>query len=196
MNTLAKVDKNYRLFTIVFLTFAIGALTTLSLISNAIAQENNNTSTSPTQGYDAHAVGMKHIYGSPDLEAHFYCKMNDNIMATCQIYDSNSPNASLIGVEYIISSEDFNSLPNEEKPNWYVINQSLVERADLRIPELSSEESQKALSGFLGTYGKLILTWNPIDTLPSSLPQVIDLHNRELVNPSSTNATGSLTASR
>lgn len=38
-------------------------------------------------------------------------------MATCQIYDSNSPNASLIGVEYIISTKDFNSLPCEEKPN-------------------------------------------------------------------------------
>ncbi len=185
------------LFVIVSLSFAMGALTTtLPSPPNAIAQENNEAAAVPTQGYNAHAVGMRHIYGSADLEAHFYCKMNEKIMATCQIYDSNSPNASLIGVEYIISPEDFNSLPNEEKPNWYVINQSLAERTNLRIPELSPEESQKALSGFLGTYGKLILTWNPQNPLPSSLPQLVDLHNRELVNPSSTNTTGILTPSQ
>lgn len=188
MNKLPKFNKNYMLFAIVSLSFAMGAITTLSSFSKAIAQENNETA-APTQGYNAHAVGIRHIYGSPDLEAHFYCKMNEKIMTTCQIYDNDSPNATLIGVEYIISPEDFNSLPNEEKPHWYIINQSLAERANLRIPELSPEESQKALSGFLGTYGKLILTWNPQNQLPSSLPQLVDLHNRELVNPSSTNTT-------
>lgn len=159
------------------------------MLPSVTAQENNETATTPTQGYNAHAVGMRHIYGSPDLEAHFYCKMNEKIMTTCQIYDSNSPNASLIGVEYIIAPEDFDSLPHEEKPNWYIINQLMAERTSLRIPELSPEESQKALSGFLGTYGKLILTWNPQDPLPLSSPQLVDLHNRELVNPSSTNTT-------
>ena len=195
MYKLALYNKNVFLFATVFLFFTIGASTTFSLFPDAMAQENNETAV-PTQGYDAHAVGMRHIYGSPDMEAHFYCKMNENIMATCQIYDSNSPNASLIGVEYIISQEDFNSLPNEEKPNWYAINQSLAERANLRIPELSPEESNKALSGFLGTYGKLILTWNPQNPLPSTLPQLIDLHNRELVNPSSPNSTEMPTPSR
>ena len=183
------------LFAIVFLSFAIGTVTILSSLPPAIAQENNETATTPTQSYNAHAVGMRHIYGSPDLEAHFYCKMNEKIMATCQIYDSNSPNASLIGVEYIITPEDFDSLPHEEKPNWYIINQSLAGRTNLRIPELSSDESQNALSGFLGTYGKLILTWNPQDPLPSSSPQRVDLHNRELINPSSTNSTRILSPS-
>ena len=188
MNNIALFNNNGYLFALVFSSLAITTLTSYSMLPDAMAQENNDTAL-PTQGYNAHAIGMKHIYGSPDLEAHFYCKMNEKIMTTCQIYDSGSPNASLVGVEYIISQEDFNSLPNEEKPNWYVINQSLAERANLRIPELSPEESNEALSGFLGTYGKLILTWNPQNPLPSTLPQLIDLHNRELVNPSSQNNT-------
>ncbi len=195
MYKLALSNKNVFLFAIVFSSFTIATLTSNSLFPDAMAQQNNDTAV-PTQGYNAHAVGMRHIYGSPDLEAHFYCKMNENIMATCQIYDSNSPNASLIGIEYIISQEEFNSLPEEEKPNWYAINQSLADRANLRIPELSPEESNNALSGFLGTYGKLILTWNPQNPLPSTLPQLIDLHNRELANPSSTNNTEILTPSR
>lgn len=86
------------------------------------------------------------------MEAHFYCKMNEEIHDTCQIYDSNYQNASLIGVEYIISTEDFNSLPEEDKPNWDIINESLAERTKLRIPELPPEESAEALSGLLGTW--------------------------------------------
>jgi hypothetical protein len=149
----------------------------------------NTTTARPTEGYDAHAVGIRSIYGSPEMEAHFYCKMNENIVATCQIYDSDSTNATLIGIEYIITAEQFNSLPEEEKPNWYIINETLAQRTNLRIPELIQEESNQALSGFLGTYGILILTWNPQNPLPSTLPQVVDLHNRELVNPSASNTT-------
>jgi hypothetical protein len=167
--------------TTVFITLLV--LFTSSPI--VLAQQTGNM-TRPVDGYDAHAVGMRHIYGSPDLEAHFFCKTEGNkgIVATCQVYDSNSTNATLIGVEYIISAEQFNSLPEEEKPNWYVINETLAKRANLRIPELSPEESAATLKGFVGTYGKLILTWNPKNLLPSSLPQLIDLHNRELTGPS------------
>lgn len=167
--------------------FAAISSTTTTVMSQ---QDTNTTTARPTEGYDAHAVGIRSIYGSPEMETHFYCKMNENIVATCQIYDSSSANANLIGIEYIISAEQFNSLPEEEKPNWYIINETLAQRTNLRIPELSQEESNEALSGFLGTYGKLILTWNPLNPLPSSPPQLVDLHNRELVNPSAaSNAT-------
>jgi hypothetical protein len=155
----------------------------------------NTTTTRPTEGYDAHAVGIRSIYGLPEMEAHFYCKMNENIVVICQIYDSSSANATLIGIEYIMSAEQFNFLPEEEKPNWYIINETLAQRTELRIPELSQEGSNEPLSGFLGTYGKLILTWNPLNPLPSSPPQLVDLHNRELVNPSaSTNTNTSSSA--
>jgi len=35
------------------------------------------------------------------------------------IYDSDKPNARLIGLEYIISSELFEGLPEEEKVYWH-----------------------------------------------------------------------------
>jgi len=37
----------------------------------------------------------------------------------CVIYDSDKPNARLIGLEYIISSELFEGLPEEEKIYWH-----------------------------------------------------------------------------
>jgi hypothetical protein len=35
------------------------------------------------------------------------------------IYDSNAPNARLIGVEYIISERLFKLLPEEERKYWH-----------------------------------------------------------------------------
>jgi hypothetical protein len=120
----------------------LAGLSSTTTDSTVFAQQDtmtttNTTTARPTEGYDAHAVGIRSIYGSPEMEAHFYCKMNENIVATCQIYDSSSANATLIGIEYIISAEQFNSLPEEEKPNWYIINETLAQRTNLRIPELS-----------------------------------------------------------
>lgn len=37
----------------------------------------------------------------------------------CLIYDSNEPDARLIGVEYMISEEKFMQLPEEEKKYWH-----------------------------------------------------------------------------
>jgi hypothetical protein len=193
------ISTNNVITAIVMIAAISSTITTTSTTSVMAQQQDTTTGTTtnttrPTEGYDSHVVGIRSIYGLPEMEAHFYCKMNENIMATCQIYDSSSANANLIGIEYIISAEQFNSLPEEEKPNWYILNETLAQRSNLRIPELSQEESNEALSGFLGTYGKLILTWNPQNPLPSTLPQVVDLHNRELVNPSASNTTTSSSA--
>lgn len=38
----------------------------------------------------------------PKLRVFHYCKSYDKIMMVCRLYDSNSPNATLIGIEYMI----------------------------------------------------------------------------------------------
>ena len=49
-----------------------------------------------------------------------------DIVTTCQIYDSSLANARLVGIEYIITAKDYNSLPTEEKANWYIIDKVLA----------------------------------------------------------------------
>ena len=53
------------------------------------------------------------------VEAHHFCACPNEDVRQCGIYDSDKPNARLIGLEYIISSELFEGLPEEEKVYWH-----------------------------------------------------------------------------
>ena len=85
-----------------------------------------------------------------------------NIVATCQIYDSSLANARLVGIEYIITAKDYNSLPTEEKANWYIINKALATTVQGQFPELNAQQVNAVLQHLLGNYCKVILTWNPL----------------------------------
>lgn len=40
-------------------------------------------------------------------------------MHQCLIFDSDTPGARLIGIEYVIPEETFVALPDEEKKYWH-----------------------------------------------------------------------------
>ena len=109
-------------------------------------------------------------------------------MATCQIYDSSLANARLVGIEYIITAKDYNSLPTQEKPDWYIINKALVTTVQGQFPELNAQQINAVLQHLLGNYGKVVLTWNPLDNLPTSSPRTENLQNLFVVNQISTNS--------
>ena len=53
------------------------------------------------------------------VEAHHFCACPNEEVRQCIIYDSDRPDARLIGTEYIISSNLFEQLPEEEKVYWH-----------------------------------------------------------------------------
>ena len=53
------------------------------------------------------------------MEAHHFCACPNEEVRQCIIYDSDKPNARLIGTEYIISDKLFETLPEEEKVYWH-----------------------------------------------------------------------------
>ena len=53
------------------------------------------------------------------MEAHHFCACPNEDVRQCVIYDSDKPNARLIGTEYIISDKLFETLPEEEKVYWH-----------------------------------------------------------------------------
>jgi len=56
-------------------------------------------------------------------------------MAVCTLFDSNQTNASLIGIEYMITPEDYRKLPEREKPYWhYHVTNSLQIEPILTFP--------------------------------------------------------------
>jgi hypothetical protein len=95
-------------------------------------------------------------------------------MMVCQLYDSNSANAMLIGIEYVITQQQYDSIPVREKPYWHAHREEFrPDRADpMMMPELSPEQAQTEMAMMLPTWGKVIITWNLNDDLPSFPPQV------------------------
>ena len=104
-------------------------------------------------------------------------KPDVKIVATCQIYDSSSPNtACLIGIEYIITARDYSSLPAKDKLNWHIINKALATK-NRAVSSPNAQQINMVLQHLLGNYGKIILTCNPLDNLPTSAPRTENLQH-------------------
>lgn len=171
-------------------------------VSNtAIAQQqgmmtNATAAAKPVDGYNlpqGHLNAVRHNFDGPSLRVEHFCKPHDRLMMVCQLYDSNSANATLIGIEYMITQEQYDSLPNREKPYWHAHREELrPERADPMMPELSPEQAQAEMAKMFPTWGKVIITWIPSDDLPSFPPQVQLVDHPFMVNAtiSNSNSTG------
>ena len=158
---------------------------------SSVGAPSNVTKNKPVEGYDnpqGYFTVIKHVYNDPNLKLSLFCKPGVKIVATCQIYDSSLPNARLVGIEYIITAKNYNSLPTEEKPNWFIINKALATTVQGQFPELNAQQTNAVLQHLLGNYGKVILTWNPLDNLPTSSPRTENLQNLFVVNQTSTNS--------
>jgi hypothetical protein len=67
-------------------------------------------------------------------------------MMVCQFYDSNSPNATLNGVEYMITADAYKNLPDREKPNWHYHKEEFApNRADPKLLLLSDQQQNATL---------------------------------------------------
>jgi hypothetical protein len=187
------------------LMMAAAALMLSIPVSNtAIAQQQgmmtNATAAKPVDGYNlpqGHLNAVRHNFDDPSLRVEHFCKPHDRVMMVCQLYDSNSANATLIGIEYIITQEQYDSLPNREKPYWHAHREELrPERADPRMPELSPEQAQAEMAKMFPTWGKVIITWIPSDDLPSFPPQVQLVDHPFMVNATiaSSNSTANATS--
>jgi hypothetical protein len=109
-----------------------------------------------------------------EIEAHHYCSMrNLNVKGgdihQCVIYDSKEAPAKLLGIEYIISNETYQSLPAGEKKYWHPHAYEIVS-GQLIVPDLS-DMGDKALEGFLTSWGKTFHTWpDPTTEIPMGEP--------------------------
>ena len=170
--------------------FTLSILPSLYQIDfEAVAQSQQNASSSeeaPTEGYIGRTgplTAIRHVYDDPTLRVYHYCTPNDKILMVCQLYDSASSNSTLIGIEYMINPQDYNSLPDREKPFWHYHEIEFApDRAAPHFPQLSPQEEQTTLDSLADTYGKVIITWNPNDKLPAFPPQEQIVQHPDMVN--------------
>ncbi len=165
---------------------AMATMTTVAPVTTSAQQRNATSGGKPVDGYNlqqGHITAIRHVFDDPSLRVHHYCKMSDKIFLVCQLYDSESQNATLIGMEYIITHEQYNSLPDREKPNWHYHKIEFApNRADPKFPELNAQQTQSEMMKAMDTYGKVIITWNPNDNLPAFPPQEQQVEHPFMVN--------------
>jgi hypothetical protein len=184
---------------------AAALMLSIPVSNTAIAQQqgmmtNATAAAKPVDGYNlpqGHLNAVRHNFDDPSLRVEHFCKPHDRVMMVCQLYDSNSANATLIGIEYMITQGQYDSLPNREKPYWHAHREELrPERADPMMPELSPEQAQAEMAKMFPTWGKVIITWIPSDDLPSFPPQVQLVDHPFMVNATitSSNSTANATS--
>jgi hypothetical protein len=118
------------------------------------------------------------------MEAHHYCNQVNEDFAQCVLYDGNTPDARLMGVEYIISSNSYDTLPKDEKAFWHPHNFEILS-GQLRMPGVPDVAEKEALKGKINSYGKTWHTWmtgvysGKSDALPLGPPSLQWSFNRD-----------------
>lgn len=108
------------------------------------------------------------------MEAHHYVTvLNEDVMQAV-IYDGNTRDARLMGVEYIISERLYNTLPPEEKKLWHS-HQYEVKSGTLVAPGLPEAADHALMKRIVNTYGKTWHTWHTDrdKTLPIGIPALM-----------------------
>lgn len=143
-------------------------------------------SNAPINSFDIYLVGFHPMKDSPEdqMEAHHYCHQVNEDFAQCVLFDSNTKNANLNGIEYIISEKIFAALPEEEKKHWHPHNGEILS-GQLVAPGIPDMAEKALMKEKMNSYGKTWHVWNTGvegkagDKLPLGEPMLGWSFNRE-----------------
>lgn len=114
----------------------------------------------PSDGFTLHIDAIKHFPGNPDLIAHHFCKLVAGGFYECQLYDSDAPDARLVGVEVVVPADMYAKFSADEKALWHY-HKTEIPKVQATLPDLSPEEAAKVVASLQETYGKIYLLWDP-----------------------------------
>jgi Protein of unknown function (DUF1264) len=104
---------------------------------------------------------------------HHHCKLYDDMTAACLLFptgmnDQDKP----YGIEYVIPTNLYNTLPEEENKYWHY---HLIELPKVKAttPDMTTAEADKVKPTLDETYGKVIYFWQFGDELPIGEPTAI-----------------------
>lgn len=128
--------------------------------------------TKPTEGWMLHVDAKLHFPGKPDMIAHHYCKTVAGGLIQCQLYDSDGPDARLVGTEMIVPAATYKTFGAAEKKLWHY-HKVEIPKVSATFPDVSPEEAAKVVKSIEETYGKVYLLWDPSKSdLPIGRPSV------------------------
>lgn len=119
-------------------------------------------SSGPAGKLDLHLVGIHPMKAHPShqMVAHHFCQQVNQDFAQCVLFDGDDERARLTGIEYIISSAQFDKLPEAEKAYWHPHNYEILS-GQLQAPGLPVAAETAFLREKMNSYGK---TWHVWDT--------------------------------
>lgn len=147
------------------------AQTTLLEVGADVLQDK-----SPLRALNAYLDGFHFYNGEPDMqmEAHHYCGYLNEDVIQCVIFDGNTEQAKLMGVEYIVSRALFEKLPPHEKHLWHS-HVHEVRSGQLIAPGIPDVAEYELMEKVANTYGKTWHTWHTdrqLD-LPLGIPMLM-----------------------
>jgi hypothetical protein len=115
----------------------------------------------PLDAFDIYVVGFHCARHDPHMhmEAHHFCAQVNSDVLQCAIFDGNTKDANLIGIEYIISEKLFDGLPEEEKAYWHPHNYEVFS-GQLVAPGLPEAAENQLMGLLVNSYGKTWHTWH------------------------------------
>lgn len=126
----------------------------------------------PAEGFALHIDAKLHFPSKPDIIAHHYCKPVARGLTECLLFESDQPDARLVGVETIVGPDTYAAFSAEEKAMWHY-HKVEVPKVSATLPDLSAEEAKKVVDSMLETYGKVYVLWDPGKTDgPTGSPSV------------------------
>jgi hypothetical protein len=126
----------------------------------------------PSEEWTLHIDAKLHFPGKPDMIAHHYCKPVTGGLTECQLYDSDAPDARLVGVEVIAGPEVYKKFSKAEQGMWHY-HKVEIPKVSATLPDLTKEEADKVVKDIENTYGKIYLLWDPgKQALPTGRPTV------------------------
>jgi hypothetical protein len=97
-------------------------------------------------------------------------------MTECLLFESDEPDARLVGVEVIVGPDVYAQFSSEEKRLWHYHKEE-IPKVSATLPDVSAEEAAKIVKSIEETYGKIYLVWDPGKASgPTGLLSVTILH--------------------
>jgi hypothetical protein len=110
------------------------------------------------------------------LEAHHYCAAKSEDFLQCALFDGNTKDANLVGIEYIISERLFDQLSVDEKKLWHPHGYEIL-AGQLVAPAMHEPAEKQLMKKWINSYGKTWHLWNtgyfgrpPGDSVPLGPP--------------------------
>ncbi len=130
----------------------------------------------PIEALNAYLDGFHFYNGHPNIqmEAHHYCSILNEDVIQCVIYDGNTQDAKIMGIEYIIDEKLFSNLSKKEKSMWHNHGYE-VSSGQLIAPGIPATAEHALMKRLAHTYGKTWHTWHTDQdkTLPLGVPQLM-----------------------